>query len=111
VKKVKYCPRCGTLLLPKKKNGKTILVCSKCGYSEENKPDKGYRVKGKIYHHPSQKIYVAEERVLLPRTKIICPKCGNNEAYYWMQQTRSGDEPMTRFFRCTKCNYTWREYE
>ncbi|MBI2112883.1 transcription factor S, partial [Candidatus Woesearchaeota archaeon] len=26
------------------------------------------------------------------------------------QQTRGADEPETRFFRCTKCNYTWREY-
>ncbi|RLG10996.1 MAG: transcription factor S, partial [Thaumarchaeota archaeon] len=41
----------------------------------------------------------------------ICPKCGNREAYYWAVQTRSADEPMTRFFRCTKCGYTWREYD
>ncbi|MEM4865380.1 MAG: hypothetical protein QXY09_02690 [Acidilobaceae archaeon] len=25
-------------------------------------------------------------------------------------QTRAADEPPTRFYRCTKCGYTWREY-
>ncbi|MCD6114052.1 MAG: transcription factor S, partial [Thermoprotei archaeon] len=40
-----------------------------------------------------------------------CPKCGNREAYVWMMQTRAADEPPTRFYRCTKCGYTWREYE
>ena len=40
----------------------------------------------------------------------ICEKCGNKAAYYWTQQTRGADEPETRFFKCTKCEYTWREY-
>lgn len=47
----------------------------------------------------------------LPATKAECSKCGNGQAYYWMMQTRSADEPSTRFYRCTKCNFTWREYE
>jgi transcription factor S len=47
----------------------------------------------------------------LPVTKAECKKCGNVMAYYWMMQTRSADEPSTRFYRCTKCNHTWREYE
>ena len=27
-----------------------------------------------------------------------------------MFQTRSADEPTTRFYRCQKCKFTWREY-
>jgi len=27
-----------------------------------------------------------------------------------MIQTRAADEPPTRFYRCTKCGHTWREY-
>lgn len=42
-------------------------------------------------------------------TKVECPKCANKEAYWWMVQTRGSDESPTQFFRCTKCNYTWRE--
>ena len=40
----------------------------------------------------------------------MCPKCGNTEAYWYMQQTRGGDEPQTKFLKCTKCGYSWREY-
>jgi transcription factor S len=46
----------------------------------------------------------------LPTTKIECPKCGHNEAFWWFLQTRSGDEPPTQFYRCVKCNHTWRSY-
>ena len=42
--------------------------------------------------------------------KEKCPKCGNMEAYSWQRQTRGGDEPATRFYRCVKCSKTWREY-
>ena len=37
-----------------------------------------------------------------------CPECGNIQAYWWIVQTDSGDEPSAQFFRCTKCNHTWR---
>ena len=42
-----------------------------------------------------------------------CAKCGNTEAYFRMQQTRSADEPSTRFYRCTdqKCCHNWKEIE
>lgn len=43
-------------------------------------------------------------------THVICPKCGNDTAYTWIVQTRSGDEGPTVFYRCTKCGYTWRVY-
>ncbi len=46
----------------------------------------------------------------MPKTKILCEKCSNNEAFWWMVQTRSIDESMTQFYRCTKCGHTWRNY-
>ena len=42
--------------------------------------------------------------------KIDCEKCHNKEGVSWTFQTRSADEPETKFYRCTKCNYTWRDY-
>jgi DNA-directed RNA polymerase subunit M/transcription elongation factor TFIIS len=36
-----------------------------------------------------------------------CPKCGAREAKMDERQTRSGDEPMTIFLTCFKCNHVW----
>ncbi len=51
-----------------------------------------------------------DETKYLPKTKVICPECENNEAYWFMRQMRSGDEPPTIFYTCTKCGHKWRSY-
>ena len=40
---------------------------------------------------------------------VRCDKCQNTTAYYRQIQIRSADEPMTTFYRCTKCSYEWKE--
>ena len=62
--------------------------------------------------HNKETAVIDNEKVVatLPKTRIICPQCHNTEAYFQLMQTRSADEPETRIFRCTKCNYKWREY-
>ena len=61
-----------------------------------------------------EKIIVVGKKELklstMPKTKIVCEKCGNDEAYWWMVQTRSIDESTTQFYRCTNCEHTWRDY-
>jgi len=111
---LKFCPKCGTLMVPKNVGGNIVLVCRKCGYTE--KVDKGFHMStvSETKNEEKKKILVIDEEVqvkVLPKTHITCPKCGNNEAYFWTVQTRAADEPATRFFRCTKCGYTWREYD
>lgn len=86
------------------------FVCSKCGYSEPVKrivkPLEKRKTKSSI------KVIGKEGADLkpLPVVEAVCPKCGHGEAYFWLVQTRGADESATQFFRCTKCNYTWREY-
>ena len=101
---MEFCPKCGCVLIDKKKNA----GCPRCGYTS----------KGKIKLETSEKIEVKQEIGVIkenqddvfPIITAKCPKCPNKEAYFWTSQTRSGDEAETRFFRCTKCKYTWREY-
>ena len=106
------CPKCGSLMISKKNNkGKNELVCRKCGY--KIKQSKKIRI-GSGIKNEKREIIVIEKRELennLPKTHVICPECGNNEAYYWVQQTRSADEPPTTFYKCTKCGYQWRSYD
>ena len=45
------------------------------------------------------------------KTAIQCPKCGHGEAFFRQIQIRSGDEPMTTFYKCCDhaCANQWRE--
>ncbi|KAF2476908.1 uncharacterized protein BDR25DRAFT_208675 [Lindgomyces ingoldianus] len=45
------------------------------------------------------------------KTSVQCPdeKCRNDTAYWYQLQIRSADEPMTAFYKCTKCSKEWRE--
>ena len=108
---VKFCPKCGSIMLPDRKRG--VFVCRKCGYEEPLNPEaaKAYRLTQKVEHKVEDIPIIEQDLATLPKVKITCPKCGNDEAYWWELQTRAGDEPSTIFYRCTKCGYTWRSYE
>jgi len=114
---MEFCPKCGGLMIPRRSGDKVILVCISCGFSREtSSKESSYVFRRRIEHTEKEKMIVIDESVRLPRIASIakgveCPKCGNKEAYVWMMQTRAADEPPTRFYRCTKCGHTWREYE
>ena len=95
-------------MLPVKKRKSVILKCRKCG-SERKKAIKDLRI---IEEKQRVKGIVVLEKneIILPTTDKMCPLCENMKAYWWLQQTRSADEPPTQFFRCTKCKFTFREY-
>jgi DNA-directed RNA polymerase subunit M len=78
-----------------------------CGYEEEAT---GKAQVFKTNAHEKEVAIVSENDVTLPKTRITCPQCGHTEAYFSISQTRSADEAPTRFYRCCKCNYRWREY-
>ena len=106
---MKFCPKCGGLIVPKKEGDKVIWVCNSCGERFEDGGDIT-RVSQKINHKNNDIVVVKDNRETLPITDKECPKCGHSKAYWWTQQTRSSDEPETRFYKCEKCGHTWREY-
>ena len=106
---MQFCPKCGTIMIPVKKKAHAVLTCRKCGFTQKKvvkavkiteKPEKNHRV-----------IVLEKNLTSLPKTEKECPKCGHQQVYWWMQQTRGTDEPPTQFFKCVKCNNTWREYK
>ena len=100
---MEFCPKCGAILVQKKKND----GCPRCTYSK----------KGKVKLTSSEKIeerkeipVISEKADTRPIVKQKCKKCKNKEAYFWTLQTRASDEAETKFFKCTECEHTWREY-
>lgn len=103
-----FCPKCGSILMPKKENNKKLLICS-CGY----KSGKGEEIKIKeVVDQKDTSVEVIDKGMLetLPKTNAECPKCSHDVAYFWLVQTRAGDEPETKFLKCEKCSHTWRDY-
>ncbi len=86
------------------KNGK--YVCNQCGNEMEINNTERFTTSAKT----KESTVISEDVATLPKTRILCPKCENTEAYFVIRQTRSADEPETRIYRCCKCNHSWREY-
>lgn len=106
---MKFCPKCGSLMFPKKGENGLSLVCPSCGFVKKMAEIEGYRLSRKPEHKEEPPV-VEKEQVKLPTTRVTCPSCGYNKAYWWMRQIRGADEPSTRFYRCMRCGRVWREY-
>ena len=111
---MEFCEECGSLLQPKKIDGKVIMVCPKCGEGKEL-AKKDQILTQEVKRDKEETMVVIEnpdELNTMPTKPMECPKCKKvQETQYWMLQTRSGDEAPTQFYRCTKCKHTWREYD
>jgi len=102
---MEFCPRCGSILIQKRKN----LGCSRCNYATKGKTAR-LKTSEKIEGKKEIPIISERDSQILPVIVETCKKCGNDKAYFWTIQTRAGDEAETKFFKCTKCSHTWREY-
>jgi len=101
---MEFCPRCGSVLVMKKKN----MGCPRCGYTSKSK----MKIKTSEKMNEKKEVAIIKDKdvEVYPIVDAECKKCGNNKAYFWTLQTRATDEAETKFFKCTKCNFTWREY-
>jgi DNA-directed RNA polymerase subunit M len=102
-----FCNECGGLVLPKE----GVLVCARCG-SESAVKDKASLTRVEKGKKKNNVLILDDQDIsTLPVTRAECSECNNMDAYWWLIQTRRADEPETRFLRCTKCKFTWREYD
>jgi len=108
---MEFCPSCGKRMVLKRIKDVAVFVCTGCNCQ---KTTKASAVKTVVPKKPRETIVVIgkEDQQLTPNptTNVKCPKCENNLAFTWQVQTRAGDEGATQFFRCTKCNHTFRLY-
>lgn len=106
---IEFCGKCGSIMVPIKKGKTSYIKCRGCG-REMRKEIKNLRI---VEEKETKKgvAVIEKDMAPLPLTDKECPKCEHDSAYWWMQQTRSADEPPTQFFKCEKCKHVWREYK
>jgi transcription factor S len=104
---MEFCPKCKSIMRP---GTGGMVKCRKCGH--EMKASAGNLiVSGSQKPQREMTVLDNKEDAGLPTIDDVkCPDCGNSKAYWWMRQLRSADESEVRFFRCTACGKTWREY-
>jgi DNA-directed RNA polymerase subunit M len=98
-----FCEKCGGLMFPKE----GVNTCSKCGATKKIKATEKQSIMSK---KEERDIAFYDDVATLPKDRVLCEKCGNNEAYYVIRQMRAADEPETMIYQCTKCGYKWRKY-
>jgi len=103
---MEFCPRCGAVLVQKRKND----GCVRCNYSSKSRMK--IKTSEKIDGKKEVAVIKDKDVEVYPIVDLeqSCKNCGNKKAYFWTLQTRATDEAETKFFKCTKCNNTWREY-
>ena len=57
---MEFCPKCGKLLMPEKKESKIQLVCRSCGYHKAATEVKGYKIVQPVDEAKRRKTLVLE---------------------------------------------------
>ena len=102
---LKFCPKCGDLLIPEKKEDKFVAKCDKCRFSRTVKP-----LKEREDLEPKKKIgggIIKNENPLATYSNK-CPKCGYNKAQIIDMGIFYSDEDNLIMLKCGKCGYSER---
>jgi len=102
---MEFCKKCGAIITIT--NGKAI--CPGCGHKPSKKPV--LKTSEKIDIKDTVAVIKEGADNINPIVDIKCTKCKHKKAYFWVLQTRAGDESETKFYKCTECNHTWRVYK
>jgi len=107
---MKFCEKCGAMMMPNKQSDGSIIDICSCGHSQAGEKNQvlGVKIKKKDVETVTIPAQDGDER--LPQCDMECEKCGHTRCYYWEIQTHASDEPPTRFYKCVACKHTWREY-
>ena len=103
---MEFCDECGSMM----KTDGDRWVCESCGEEKSRDEEGEAEMMTTQEQEETEVVDMSEaEEQARPTTGARCPECGNDRAYWYMQQIRAADESETRFFVCTECDHRWRE--
>jgi DNA-directed RNA polymerase subunit M len=103
---MEFCPDCGSMMYLEE----DVFECNDCD-AVKLKEDVETHVSKEEGGRDEVTVLDEAEEKNLPKTDEPCPECENQEAYWYLQQTRAADEAETRFYICTECDNKWRGYD
>ncbi|KXN84422.1 DNA-directed RNA polymerase II subunit RPB9 [Leucoagaricus sp. SymC.cos] len=105
-----FCSECNNLLYPKADQQRRVMVyaCRICNYDEFGENKCVYR---------NDLLTVTKEQVgvttdlggdpTLAHSNITCPRCGNDDAVFYQDQSKRKETRMILFFVCAKCDHSF----
>jgi len=101
---MEFCEKCGGMIVMQNEKA----VCASCGHKLKKMP----KIESSEKIDKKEVVAVIKEGAdnTYPVIEMECPKCEHKKAYFWTNQTRAGDESETKFYKCLKCNHSWRKY-
>ncbi len=57
---MEFCPKCGKLLIPNKKDSKIYLICRNCGFEKPASESKGYKIVQPVDENKRRKTLVVD---------------------------------------------------
>ena len=99
-----FCPTCSNSLLIEKTHSDFRFYCKTCPYIC-NVTEKVTNTMNLERKQIDDVLGGQEAWENVDQTDAECTKCLNQRAFFMQLQIRSADEPMTTFYRCTKCHY------
>ncbi|KAG7528042.1 Transcription factor S [Arabidopsis thaliana x Arabidopsis arenosa] len=105
---MEFCPTCGNLLRYEG-SGNSRFFCSTCPYVAYIERQVEIKKKQLLVKKSIDPVVTKDDIPTAAETEAPCPRCGHDKAYFKSMQIRSADEPESRFYRCLKCEFTWRE--
>ena len=108
---MQFCEDCGTMM--KAEGDRMVCTSAECDTSSDRDRDREAQFvttesqsDADVIESDANSDFEGKPKA----TDVRCEECGTEEAWYYIQQTASADEPPTRFFKCTECGHRWRGY-